>query len=368
MQYLTCEISPTGLSAGAGLTPASYTKQFTQPIIPKNASDYNVAVVSYDIPSATIPLLLPEIQPYPNTNPDKTPYSFTMTYNGVVGPQTYLFYISDNLNAPTPGNLSPSKPNRDPIYNYYYYVFSIQNWLNQINTCLTYAFNALQAEYGGGWPVGALPPYFTFNGEKLSFISQEQFYASSQLTPIYVYWNAPMSRFLQAFPSLNTSLSAGRDFQMNNVLNDNYYQPTGITPAYPSNWMKVDQEWDAFENWYSLKSLNISTSSLPIVTEFVNNASSNINGFGNVVSGQSILSTFIPIYTSGSPGSIRKRIQYSATTFRPISITNVEKIDSISLNVTWTDYQDNEYQLYIDPWERITIKILFYEKNQIISP
>lgn len=371
-QYLNVEISPSGLNGTQNfeLSEASYSRQFNYPIIPKNAGDYNVAVVSYDIPSTTIPLLLPEIQPFPNTNPNLTPYSFTMTYNGFVGPQTYLTYSSDNLNSAVPPALTASSPTRNSSYNYYYYVFSIQNWVDQLNATLKAAFNALSSAYVGApaFPVGAVAPYFIFKDGKISLISQiANFNTDSTVAyPIFISYNTSMARFMQGFSTLNTSLSNGRNFLFNNKFNESrsyYAENTAIN--FPPTLMKLQQEWDTFEAWYSMKSLNIVTSSLPIREEYLNNASDLVNGYGTVVSSQAILATFIPLYGTTTIGDIRRRIQYSATALRPIAISDVEKIDAISLKIVWTDYLDREYQLFIEPWERISIKLLFFKEGSI---
>lgn len=373
-QYLTCEISPSGLTGtnNFNLSPAIYSRNFTTPIIPENAGDYNVAVISYDIPSTTIPLLLPEIQPYPNTDPNLTPYSFTMTYNSFAGSQTYLSYISDNLNSVAPPPLSADSPTRNPLYNYYYYVFTANNWLVQLNRTLKNAFDTLKNEYilsglSPAFPASATAPYFILLDGKISLISERAYFSFESVTPIYISWNTEMNRFMQGFPTLNTSLSNGRNFQFNNLYNkkNNAYQSPEAAPVYPPTLMKLSQEWDTFDSWNSMKSLNITTSTLPIKEEYVNNASSIVNNFGTEISRQALLATFIPLYGSSTLGDIRRRIQFSANYPRPISISRVPVINSVSLKVTWTDYLDREYDLYIEPWERLTIKLLFFREGSI---
>lgn len=64
-------------NSSTGSSPASYTETLTSPLLNK-CSDYYMAVSRLNVVTNNVPIMIFPIQPYPNTNPDKSIYSVTL--------------------------------------------------------------------------------------------------------------------------------------------------------------------------------------------------------------------------------------------------------------------------------------------------
>jgi hypothetical protein len=349
-----------------GFSPAIYQEQLNQPIV-YNPQEYYLAVVRFQIPGSNLPIFIADIQPFPNTDPNLTIYSVTLTYNGNSSPQTYVEFISQ-LPFVSPGlPLSATHPNADPTP--YYYVFEYTNFLTMINNALATAFAAIP----GGTPVGSLPPYFIFDPitERISLIAQSAFYNQGPYgivpaLPIRVYINYALSSFIEGISSYVLNIGGGRDllFNIRDLNGSNFYAPSGpVNPATvnPLTLLQMEQEYPTLVNWNSLQSIQIISNLLPINHEYVPNPSNTQSG---VVSSQGILADFIPLVLLGPEA--RTTIEFVANgPWRFISMYGDYPITKVDLTFYWNDNLGRQFLIDIPRGKSVTAKLMFIKKDAV---
>lgn len=353
-------VIPYNPSSG-GISLAQFQQQLTQPIL-YNPQDYYCAVVRFQVPGSNLPILIPEIQPFPNTDLNKTIYSVTLSYGTNISPQTFIEFISQSPNAPQSLPLTSTHPTADPTS--YYYIFEYTWFLSLINTALASAFAAIP----GGPPVNSLPPYFIFDPitERVSLIAQQAFYDRSTVaTPINVYINYPLSAFLEGIRSiaLSSASATGQDllFDITNLNNSNWYTPSGplVPPISPLTLLEMEQEYPTIANWNSLQTIQLVSNLLPINREYIPQYNSASQG---IVSSQGILADFVPIVSLGPEA--RTSIEFiSNGPWRLIDMFGSTPITRIDLTFYWTDQFGRQFIIIIPINHAVTCKLLFIKKS-----
>src|ERR1700678_3135652 len=177
-----------------GDSPAIYQQQLTQPIV-YNPKNYFLAIVRFSVPGRIIPIFVADILPYPNTDLNKTIYSFTLVYGGYTVRQ-YIEYISTTPTGFPPLPITPTHPRVDRTQYYYVYTYTI--FIEMMNNALLAAFNALPTKPP---TVGSNPPaapYFVFDPitYRITLWAQQAYYDQALSTPINIYCNNEMFQFL----------------------------------------------------------------------------------------------------------------------------------------------------------------------------
>jgi hypothetical protein len=342
-----------------GFSPAIYQEQLNQAIL-NNPSDYYMSVIRFSIPGGNIPLIIPDIQPYPNTDVNKTIFSVTLTYNVFTSSQIFVEFVPDDESLqPTP--LTPQSPL--PTTNGYYFLYTYTSFLNMINTALSNAFIALGIA-SGGLPVGSLAPYFQFDpiNERISLVAQVAFYDETLANPIKIYMNYQLFSLLDGLPSVFQGYSAptGSDFLLvvkNN--HDNFYNPSNVTPVYPPLYYIMTQEYPTLADLNSFKSLALTSNLLPIKPEYIPRPKSSNQ---SVINTQGYLKNFEPLVVLG-PES-RTVIQYQADgPYQLIDLTSNTPLTKIDVSVFWFDVYGNQYLVDIPYNQVLTIKMVFIKKS-----
>ena len=355
---------------------AIYSEQLNQPIL-TNAQDYYLTTVNFSIPGQSIPVFIPEIQAYPNTNINNTIYSVTLQYNTVASSQTYVQYVSPNQLSSQGMPLTITHPFVDNTD--YFELYAYSQFIAMINTTLQTAFTQLASLTT--LPVGSTAPYFILNPltHRISFISQAANYGRSLSPPNSMNANYPFDQFnnkIQVW--LNTPLAtlvSGIPFQYNpigingkngliDVVNQedtNYYNDPTQVPATPPTlptYLIMNQEYGSLANWNCLKKIILTTSLLPVTNELV----PNINiGTGNLAS-YPIMADFIPLINEGPEA--RTSIDYVAQgQWRLIDLSGTGILSKIDLQVYWLDNFGRLKLLEIDYGQQVNLKLLFQKKS-----
>ncbi len=129
---------------------AQFKENRTQAIV-NNPSEYQISIVRFTIPSSEIPIFIFNIQDYPNTNPDLSPWSvtFSFDFNGTdVSLQQYLIYSADNNESVPDG---PSANHTTQNITPYYYVKSYQHFLDIINVALSQGYQKFTEAIADQW-------------------------------------------------------------------------------------------------------------------------------------------------------------------------------------------------------------------------
>lgn len=369
---------PHNDSLSFGQTPAIFQTDFSQALL-QNPSEWYVCIVRYTVPSNIIPIFIPRILPFPNTDPNLTEYSVTLSYNGADSTQNIIFVTTQPSNPVPPG---PSINHPLQYDTPYYYVYSYQEWIDDINRAINTAFAALP-----GKPAGATAPYFIFDSTTrlISLVAQRAFYneALPGPGPIRLYINLPLLPFLDAIEGLllNANPADPKNFQF--LIKDNknnwYTAPfetvacgfTGATGPVgcpcslcPPNFI-MTQEYDILANWNTLVNIQFISTLLGNTLEYVPIASNNqnVNSINNQnLNGVGVLTDFEPLLQLGPEA--RTQIQFQQTgPYRLINLNGTDPLFKFDLKVYWVDKFGIQRLLYLTHHTVLTVKFLFIRKS-----
>jgi hypothetical protein len=306
-----------------------YLQQLSQPVV-EDVSKYQMAIDRFRIPMTNVPIFI--------YNPETNFYTVELVYNGVGSGPISLIYQPPALLPTTSA--------------YYYYVYSYNVMLSMINEALTRAFSIL-----GGLvtlPTGSVAPYFRNDASIISLIAQVDFYNEALTTPIHIYMNSNLQKFVNGIPSsYNPAILNGRnilfkvcDFKNNTI------------SASPSNLYVMASEYGAqtLINWNEAQGFVITSDFLPVNPEFLP-----IVGNQSILNTRTIISNFDFINTSDmTKGFVAQYILQSP--YKTLDLIGNRPLTTIDLTVYWYDNNNNFHDLYLRQGEAISLRLAFIPK------
>ena len=337
---------------------------------------YQLSVVRFNLQTAnSLPVFIPNIQINPY-NPNKTTYSFTLTYNSTNhdadetyrSGQVFLQHIPTNLNEAVP-NLNTTKDTRTP----YYYVYSFNTIVEMLNNALVEAFNELTADAGfnGVNLPTTNPPFFEWDSDNAKFILNgdvigfndkiENHISISCNTALYTLISGFQASYYgpDVFEGRNYVLKLSRETRGLNLFKiDNTYS---VIQSY--------QEYSSGALFTPISSIVFTTSLIPVLPSNV--AKPTIyNGDGSLVStgnNNNITSMITDFESKDNNGyGFQGTLSYTPTAeYRMIDLNNSssEKLNNIDISVYWKDQYSNLHPVYLLPGCKCDIKILFRKKQ-----
>ena len=352
-------------NADGSLAMANYAEQRTISLL-DNPSNYYFSCIRFNIPTSTIPLLIVASQPFPNTNPALTVYSVSLSYNGVSSGQTFVYWnptvaSNDSLSLATPKRtLNAQTPFIDPK-DEYYYCYSYSYFMSLVNKAFIEAFNNLSALTT--LPLGSVPPYYTFDSRVKLFtlVAQGAFYDMNNLTPIQIFMNNALFNLFGAVSAIrytNPTIS-GNDKQII-ITSDN-----SNTDA--SGNIQFEQEYISLTQWMAMKSVIITTNTIPIVAEGIPSVSNNYTP-DNEQNGSStylpIISAYDALIATAGFEDFQSTIQYAPSgPYKLIDMIGTNALSSFDIQVYWMDVYGTLHNLFISPFESCTFTFLFLRKG-----
>jgi hypothetical protein len=338
---------------------AIFQEELNQAIL-NTPEDYFLSIIRFTIPTINIPLLIPQIQPFPNVDINKTIYSFTLSYEENVSPETFLEFVSENPSVYVPP-ISATSPNvtKTP----YYFLYTYTSFVNMMNVALATAFAAIP----GGAPAGALAPYFQYEigEEHISLVAQVAYYDQTLANPIKIFSNYPMFTFLDGLLIIeNNNLPPNQVAQyivQNN--HNNFYNPSYVTPVYPPLYYIMTQQYATLVDWNVFKSIVLVSNLLPVRQEYLPGVAGSNQ---SIVNSKGILQDFQPILVEGPEA--RTTIQYSVQgPYQCINMFGKNALRTIDVSVYWLDQFGDQYLLTIPFNQVLTIKMLFIKRSTYSS-
>lgn len=358
-----------------------------------NCSDYYCSVVRFSIPLDQVPLMICPIVPNQtaifgagNENNDLTPLIIGIDYGSGGGSGTKfpmnLIYLPQNPIFTLPQGFVQNQTLQ--IINPYYFIYSYREFINMINIALETAY--INAGLETLFP-GYIPPYFylDMNTNLISLVVPTFFInvtAPATVTPS-IFMNAALASYLDAFntSTMTYDSSQGNDiyFQLNGtypITPEYYYYPAGIaTPAAAAlpgpptlpYYYKFTQEYSVLEYWTSLRSILITTNTIPIRNEYLpgtNNSPNliNVNTNGSNVS-YPVLTDFIP-QIEGFAGTSRSIAYYLPTAqYRIADMVTETPLYKFDLQIYWVDRDGNLYPINLSLYQQANIKLAFFKKD-----
>lgn len=353
-------------------TLAYYTIKLQSPII-NNPSNYYMTVVSFDIPMQNQPIkfitgeniLLPLT--YPATG---TLYYVTLSFNGSSVTENIVWQPENLTNVAL-----------------FYALYTVQHFLNLINTAFLQAYNALKV-LQPSLPSNYAPYYiYVSSNYTISLITDFVNYNSNNVNGISIYLNTELYNLFFNLPGqyVNNSNSTNLNYKLL-VNNDgsNLYDQTGTNTIlyYDINStppVKIDaivcimpQEFSTIWNLCTIESLLIK-SSLPVQTEGLSaqlynssfltssqNLSSNGN-FDNILTDFKLGSAVNEMFPSS-----RQRLTYANQNTkenRSIQMRGESTLDAIDISIFLQDRYGNLFPLYLNNGSAAFIKLAFMKKD-----
>jgi len=338
-------------------------------------SDYEMAVVNFQCPLQSLPLLIFPVTPG-NADPNLGSQIVGVTHN--VDPSTV-----PNVSVPTnfPINLEwvpqtyglavPSQLNQThQVVTPYYYCFSIQYYLTILNTALYASFVA------AGSPGGSAPYFFfdtTASPPLIKLLMPEVFVNAAGATYGWsVFWNIDLDEYLSSFSTIQN----GSMYIVNNRdafigTNEYSYDNSRIAlwpfvqntpPSTKSGTLTqyiYSQESPTSDYMNSVRKLIIVTGSIPIVSEFFPRAydqnSSNANKLKILVD--------FNLDFQNNIGAQRSIAIYQPQIYERLDLISSQPLRQIDARVQWLDSNNNAYDIYLSKFDVITIKLGFFRKD-----
>ena len=328
--------------------PAQFTDFRSEPII-SHPSEFEMSIIRFSVPGIAIPIFI-----YPNNlptsfTPNDTIYSVTLTYSAdgfktdFHDSQKFTQFVS---------NIPNSKTDR------YFYITSYHQMLDMLNTAFAAAYDDLKnTQKVPLTPTAA--PYFTYDSETglISLFAEQAYVSATSNTRVYISY-----RVLNLMNSFN-----GKFISDDNgaIINGKYFQFTiedtkNNIPVSPVGYYQMTQDFSTLFLWNILKSIVITTGTIPTRYEIVPISS------GSQTSAQNnflpIVSDFEPLIQSGTDAF--STIQYFPPgEYRMIDLKGNNPLITVNVNFQWQDTSLNLHQLYIPPGMSATIKFLFRKRR-----
>jgi hypothetical protein len=325
----------------------NYTDLRSNPIL-KNPSDYYMSVVRFSVDGSNIPIF--NFTSNDNGTPDNTYYKITISSTIADYTQNVIYINGEN-------GVSLVQPN--PVWSY-------QSFINMINNAFFTAFNLIPLVERGG---AINPPFLIYNPQQYLFYlvvdSTANAYTNGSLT---VHINYNINAFFQNFANVIYTSSSITTVKNVTFRIQNFGQNIFTNITCPQNGniiasgIYISQEYQNIYVWSELTRIIITSSNLPINTEFVS-----IKNDFSTSTNQSlrIISDFIPLLDS-QPGSSQTVFIYLPTAeYRYIEMQGNSGITKIDFQVYWVDRFNNLRPIYLAPGASFTIKIVFKKKNLI---
>jgi hypothetical protein len=326
--------------------PASSSETRSVAIL-KNPSEWKMSVIRFDIDTHTIPINILIMQLGSLT---ATTSYITLKYLGNYYTEN-IVYVEESLRP---------FPFKSPA------VYSYQRFLDFINT-------AVKAAFVRTWAVG-YPPQYIFNPltNLIDIYVDSNFLPSAGANQIEIIVNNPLYLYLTNFDYSFDSEPGGNPLYLNVLkiddVNTSQIPAFGSRVGYPlsianinTQFYKISQFAQGMASWNSLRSIVLSSDSIPCPKEAITANPENSANY-STDSTFSIVSDFlVPIENQITNGRVIAEYLPSAQ-YRYLNLISTDPLYIVSFKVYWTDFLGNIYPVYLYPSNGMSIKILFQKK------
>jgi hypothetical protein len=349
------------------LASCMFTEQRTIPIV-DNPSEYYFSVIRYNIPTSTIPLL---IVPVRDNDPTKTVYSVSLSYNGFSSAQTFIRWAptltqsSSELLA-LPKLTIPTSKAYANAEDGYYYCNSYTYFTNLVNKAFQSAFSDLSGKTV--LPVGAVAPYYTYDSKSklFSLVAPASVYDVNKVaTPIKIFMNNDLWNLYGAVSCqiyLNPTF-IGNDRQI--------LMTSDVSNVDASGNIQFLQEYVSICQWCAMKSIVITTNTIPIVSEgipAVNNSYTPANSQVGSSAYLPIISSYDALVSTAGYEDFQSVIQFTPTgPYKLIDLIGTNPLSNFDVQVYWQDTYGGLHQLFLLPFESCTMTFVFIRKGSYIN-
>jgi hypothetical protein len=325
--------------------------------------EFEMSIVRFDVDAQTIPITIIDVISPAVVNPaapgNLTSVNMWATLrNGGVDNSTLVVI--------TPASSSVQLPLGS--------IFNFQKLLDDINAAFATSYGLISVK-----PAGSAPPQFIWDPvTQLIDLWVDPSYQYGTAVPPFtgptteIWVSFALWAFLTGFDNYQNGYDRAdhKDVRIEVRQTSALVQPAsgsryGIPyslASAPTNLLRVRQEATQTQNWNVARSLQITSSLLPVLPEYVP-ASLTANDNAVTSATQRIVSDFL-IPTEDNVMTSRNVFQYLPTAeYRMIDLNGKAPLLTIDLTFNWTDYLGNLYPLYLNPGASVSVKILFRRKG-----
>lgn len=323
---------------------AVYDETLTIPVL-SNPDKYYCSIIRFGIPIDLVPIFVFPVNPQQN-NANVSNLIIGVSTGGVQYSQPLTYHPANNLPAPTAGSSAPyfqDFQRQSP----YYFVYSIQDMIDMINTSLLAAFTA------AGSPGGTAPYYiYTPNGQVISLIVTSTFTGSNPTATIFM--NSALNVYLNSFR-----------YTTNNDINGPYMFTHNLVtiPYGQSTPYKFDWEYNAIDLWLDARKIVVTSQSLPTRQEASPTLSIGTNGTALY---QPIITDYLLSFNNIQ--DLSSIVVYAPSAqYRLIDLFKTEPLSRLNFQFYWQSEAGALFPILLSPGQSITVKIAFFNKSLYLN-
>lgn len=342
-----------------------------------DCSDYYLSCIRWSLDSQ-VPQIIPEIQlpPAPVLYTGDTEYIINIGRGETPSNLTFITNSYQRLQY-QPENLTLVPPQYQPmsvddyVGNDYFYLYSIDNFLEMVNTSLKACFDAVKT----AWDIeDELSPRFVWNDNynKIDLYITGRFIQNvGDAENLYITMNTKLFNLFNTFSSANIGSN-------NTVLEDEGqayalyarqdYQPfISITVGTENKNIYIyTQNSSSVPSWCPAQAIEFITHSIPVnpsntgAPQYIGTnlkTSQNVNAVANVITDFQIPMTIGTEYT-------RNLLYYQPETeYRLFDMVSTQSLQNLNISVAWLDKYGFSHQMYIKYGASASIKLLLRKKS-----
>ncbi len=313
---------------------ASYSAVKTEPIL-TNPSKYHLIVDRFQISASSLPVYI--FDPL-------APPTITLTYNGGTATAPFVF---DYRGLPATPTSAPDGT--------YYFVYTIQHFLDMFNVAAAAAFTALAPAI-----VGSTAPWAVWDGDRVAIYAQKANYEITVPLPIEIFINDECAG---VFPFINY-LNVSPD--VNLVIISDTRNNTEVIGGI--NHLFMRQQADGAYAFNPIRSLLFTSNTIPVKSSYTN-----VSNQGAVVGGAAYVPNNADTNSLGvlidfkldtpTPMAQRTILTYTPQqNYRRLDMYGTAPLRSLDVSVFYVDVRGRLYPLRIRRNEEVNIKLLFARK------
>ena len=372
-EYVDCELINNSNSLIP--QPIIYSQLKTANII-DNCADYYLSIIKWSS-NSNLPVLVPsmKLSPTPQLYNGQTNYFIsigvgTNLSNTVFGTANNVLYTSQH---PWTTNPQYNPINQADIYNNpYYYVYSVQSFLDDVNVTLEGVFSAAKLLHPTVF-INAIAPRFIWDStiNKICLLITDEFVADTNIVSTtskgFIQFNSELFTLFNTFDYEQISVD-GYVFSLSSKYGLDSYQTSN--PNDTAKSIIVNKYYQASSSvplWSPVDSIVFSTTQIPVefsqtgVPVYLGqNVISNSNAIQN---NNCILTDFTVPMDTGLEYNFSTIVYYPQSEYRLVDLLGNAPLTFLNLIVSWRDKVGLTHQLLLKNGQSAKIKILLRKRN-----
>jgi hypothetical protein len=342
-----------------------------------DSSDYYLSCIRWSLDSQ-VPQIIPEMK-LATTNQSfngLTDYVINIGVGETINDLTFVDNVGRNV-VFQPENLTIPRPTLQPqtideyINNEYYYIYSIDNFLQMINTALEEVFNLVQTVYVE-LAQGVVPRFvWNDNYNKIDLYLSEQMIQDNPTNNFFITMNTKLFNLFNTFSSANIGSNVGdaeTDGTAYALYARNDYQPFISTTVgtQNKNVYVYTQNSSSVPSWCPAQSIEFITHSISVNPSNTGapfyigtnlKTNQNVNAVSNVITDFQIPMTIGTEYT-------RNLLYYQPQAeYRLFDLVSQQSLQNINVSIAWLDKFGFSHPLLIKYGASASLKLLLRKKT-----